>query len=58
MNFQNLYIYDHADLEAAVREREAVVGEHELLKRRTEALMADYEQEKQVWDPRSCHAHS
>ncbi len=39
-----------AELQAVVREKEAAVGEHELLKRRTEALMADYEQEKQVWD--------
>lgn len=39
---------DLPELQAAVREKEAVLGEHDLLKRRTEALMADYEQEKQV----------
>ena len=36
------------DLQAVVREKEGLSSEHEHLKRRTETIMANYEQEKQV----------
>ena len=42
------HIHKHTELQITIQEKEALSGEHEHLRQRTEALMTDYEQEKQV----------